>query len=95
VFVINGARRAIDWLFRDRSTGKYVVVSWPNLPLWVFIVARALEWLTGGSSILRWIGTVALLWWAFGELVRGVNPFRRILGGGVLVFVAVGIAAAL
>jgi hypothetical protein len=30
------------------------------------------------------VGTVALLAWSVDEVLRGVNPFRRILGGVVL-----------
>jgi len=26
----------------------------------------------------------ALIWWAVDELIRGVNPWRRLLGGAVL-----------
>jgi hypothetical protein len=36
------------------------------------------------------VATVALLWWSIDEIVRGVNPFRRILGAVVLVAVVVG-----
>ncbi len=92
------ARSAADWLFRDRSTGRYVIVQWPNLPLLVFIALRAVEWVTGATgtagNVLHWVGNVALLWWAVGELVWGVNPFRRMLGAGVLLVMAVGSIAA-
>jgi hypothetical protein len=29
---------------------------------------------------LRVVATVALSWWAVDEIVRGVNPWRRLLG---------------
>lgn len=38
---------------------------------------------------------VGLTAWAWGELVSGVNWFRRALGLGALVYVTVGVAAAL
>lgn len=87
-------------MFLDRSTGRYKVVQWPNLPLLGFLVARVLERVLGltgtAGDILHWAGTLALLWWAADELIRGVNPFRRMLGGGVLIVLAVmTIAAAL
>jgi len=31
---------------------------------------------------------MALAWWAVDEVVRGVNPWRRCLGAGVLAFLA-------
>jgi len=74
----------IDWLLRDRSTGRIVVAQRPNVPLVVFVVARVADRLLDPStSALRWIGTAALLWWAGDEVLRGVNPFRRLLGAGV------------
>ena len=69
------------------------------MPLLIFLCARALEWITGAlgtvGDVLHWLGNVALLWWAVAELVRGVNPFRRMLGAGVLLFVVLGTIAAL
>jgi hypothetical protein len=69
-------RRALRWLFEDRSTGRLVVAQWPNIPLWVWIVA----------SLLRWhlVATAALVVWAVLEVAKGVNPFRRGLGALVL-----------
>ena len=87
--------RVLDWLFRDRSSGRYVVAQWPNAALIVFLLARVAEWALGpegtGSRIIHWLGTAALLWWSAGELGWGVNPFRRILGGVVMTVLAFGI----
>jgi len=30
------------------------------------------------------LATAGLVWWAIDELFRGVNPWRRLLGGAVL-----------
>nr|WP_313899185.1 hypothetical protein [Methylobacterium sp. J-090] len=49
---------------------------------WAFAPAG----LTG--TILRGAGTVALIVWAADELARGVNPWRRVLGAGVLLGLA-------
>lgn len=88
--------RGLDWLFRDRSSGRYVVVQWPNAALVLFLVARVAEWVLGsggtGSRLIHWLGTAALLWWSVGELARGVNPFRRILGAVVLTALVFSIA---
>jgi hypothetical protein len=66
------------------------VAQWPNVSLWAFIVlAVALHVFSpkgGTEHVLRVVADVALLVWAVDEVVRGVNPFRRILG--VVVFAA-------
>ena len=76
--------RIVDWLFRNRETGKITIWQWPNIPLWVFLVARVAQAIFDGS----WLGvvaTIALVIWALLELVKGVNPFRRLLGLAVLI----------
>ena len=87
--------KAFDWAFRSRETGRIAIVQWPNLTLIVFVVARALDALlhpgTPWSTVLRGVGTVAIVWWSVDELVRGVNPWRRLLGAGVLVVQVVGL----
>lgn len=79
----------IDWLFRNRRTGEITVAQFPNLALWIFLGAAFLRLLlspTGTTAtVLDVIATGALLWWGVDEIVRGVNPFRRILGGIVVV----------
>ena len=78
----------IDWLLLNRHTGRITIFQAPNLALWVFIaatVARALFDPSGGlRSALDGLATVALVWWGVDEVVRGVNPWRRMLGGAVL-----------
>lgn len=88
-------RRAFDWLFRDRSTGKVVIAQWPNLPLAIFLVAAGVRSLLhpGGvaGTVVSVLASLALLWWSLGEITRGVNPFRRFLGAAVLAAVAIGL----
>jgi hypothetical protein len=78
----------IDWLFRNRQTGEITIVQMPNIPLGLFLVASVLRWLFDPSGGLRTavevLATVGLVWWAIDEVLRGVNPWRRILGGTVL-----------
>jgi hypothetical protein len=80
----------VDWLFRDRATGKLAIVQVPNVPLLVFLVGLVLRSVlhpTGTlHAVLTVVGTAALLVWAIDEIVRGVNPWRRALGGGVLIW---------
>ena len=78
----------IDWLFRNRTTGRITIAQFPNVPLALFLGAAILRWLLDPAGRLRAgltvIATGALLWWAVEEVIRGVNPWRRLLGGGVL-----------
>ena len=78
----------IDWLFRNRHTGEITIVQLPNVPLGLFLVASVLRRLFDPSGGLRTtlevLATVGLLWWAVDEVLRGVNPWRRFLGGAVL-----------
>jgi hypothetical protein len=88
-------QRAFDWLFRDRETGKIVIWQWPNAPLIVFLVAsvakRAFHPHGSMGTVLTAVTVASLVWWAGDEVLRGVNPFRRLLGGAVLVVTAAGL----
>jgi hypothetical protein len=44
------------------------------------------------GRVVSAFGTAALLLWAGEEVLNGVNPFRRILGGVVFVAVVIGLA---
>ena len=85
----------IDWLFRDRRTGGITVAQVPNAPLIVFLVAVVVRWIFHPSgafgTVVDLVAAVALVAWAVDEIVRGVNPWRRLLGAGVLVYAAVGL----
>lgn len=78
----------IDWLFRNRETGEITIAQFPNAALWLFIAVVVLRWFVPTDHDLRplldWIGVGALGWWSVDEIVRGVNPWRRILGSGAL-----------
>jgi hypothetical protein len=75
-------------MFRDRTTGKIVIVQFPNIALIAWLAATAAALVTTGSvhTILVYTATVALVVWAAGELLCGVNPFRQLLGAAVLVW---------
>jgi hypothetical protein len=84
---------------RSRSSGcsgtggpGLTIAQVPNVPLWVFlgaVLVRAVADPTGGlRTALDTIAGVALAAWAVDEIVRGVNPWRRILGVGVLFLAA-------
>ena len=79
-----------DWWFRDRRTGEIVIAQFPNVALWLFlasVVVRAfIASDTQTDSVISWVGTGALTWWALDETIRGVNPWRRMLGIGACGF---------
>ena len=81
-------KRALDWMFRNRRTGDYTVTQWPNIFLGTWLAATLVRVIfspTGAfGTALMWIGALALIAWAVDEIARGVNPFRRIVGGVVL-----------
>lgn len=78
----------LDWFFRNRHTGQITIAQFPNVPLGLFLAGTAVDRLfeptgTVGAAV-RFVGAAALIWWALDELFRGVNPWRRCLGGAVL-----------
>jgi hypothetical protein len=81
-------RRVGRWLFVNRRRGGITVVQWPNVPLATYIVAlvvpRVVHLHGHLQSAVRTIGVVALIIWSLDEVLRGVNPFRRWLGGVIL-----------
>lgn len=83
----------IDWMFRNRRTGRLTVAQFPNASLALFLVATALRWTVGPHGGVRTAfdlsAAFALVVWAADEVARGVNPFRRILGGATLATVVV------
>jgi hypothetical protein len=78
------------WWFENRQTGRITIAQFPNWPLF----AIAAVWVVGrvagdGSTVdtIASVSTVTLwLYWGADELVRGVNPWRRLLGAGVIVW---------
>ena len=88
-------RSLFDWFFRDRRTGKILVAHVPNLPilLWMTtVLARQItDQGTTADALLAWAGSFTLAWWALDEVVRGVNPWRRVLGLAGCIAVIVGV----
>jgi hypothetical protein len=85
-----------DWLFRNRQTGEITIAQRPNVPIIVFFVAWALRRIlepTGTlGTVLDVVVTGAIVYWALDEIIRGVNPWRRILGTVILIGVVLGLA---
>ena len=89
------SRSAFARFFQNPDTGKLAVVQMPNIPLAIFLVAVAARLVFKphgavgvGVSIIAGVGLVV---WALAEIVRGDSPFRRVLGGVVLVGYVVGL----
>jgi hypothetical protein len=84
----------IGRFFRNPETGDLVLAQWPNPPLWAFIgasvVRRVLHPHGTVGTVVSAVATVGLVVWAGLEVARGESPFRRVLGGIVLLVVLVG-----
>ena len=82
----------LDWMFRSRNTGRITLGQLPNWPLVVWLLASAAMWLGHPQGRVRVflvvLASAALVLWAGGEVLRGVNPFRRLLGVAVLAWLA-------
>lgn len=76
-------RRVVDWMFRSRVTGRITIGQPANLPIKIFGSTTAVGVLLPRSRARTAAGVVAvgaITWWAGDELLRGVNPFRRLCG---------------
>ena len=83
------ARSIFQWMFRSRETGRITIMQRPNLALTMALIAIVVRVLlhpagSPGLTLTVLVG-VALTVWAVLEIVRGVNPWRRLLGAVVLV----------
>jgi hypothetical protein len=93
------SKSLFHWLFRNRKTGKITIAQLPNAALWIFFATTALRWVvptdTASHTVIDWMGVAALAWWALDEVLRGVNPWRRMLGLGGCAFVVAGASSLL
>lgn len=74
--------------FQD-DKGRYVVVQWPNAPVYMILASSLLSRMDLGSDAQRLFelttfGSIFL--WAFLEITQGESTFRRVLGAGVMVW---------
>lgn len=75
-------------MFRSRTTGRITLAQLPNWLLAVWLLASAVMWLGHPQgwvhAVLVVLASAALALWAGDEVLRGVNPFRRLLGLAIL-----------
>jgi hypothetical protein len=77
----------IDWMFRNRETGKLTLGQPANIEGKIFASTAIVGTLLPPSKLRTGVGIVsvlALAVWGVDELARGVNPYRRISGGVAL-----------
>jgi hypothetical protein len=71
-------------MFRSRTTGRITLAQLPNWPLGLWLLTSLVMWLAHPQgwvrAVLVVLSSAALALWAGDEVLRGVNPFRRILG---------------
>ena len=90
-------RADLHTLWRSAQHGwpaRFPVAQFPNAPLLVAIAAWIVARLTSGDAhdVARAVYLLALAIWAYEELVRGTNWFRRLMGAGFLVLLVAQVA---
>jgi len=75
----------------------FPLVQFPNAPLIAALLAGGAGRLTVGTPhrLALAVYYVALGWWAYEEAAHGVNWFRRLLGAGFGIYVALAVGRAL
>jgi hypothetical protein len=76
---------------------RFPIAQFPNPPLLLAFAGSGLAAVAGGAvhDAGRAVFVVGLVVWALEEALGGVNWFRRLLGLGVLAWIAVGLAGEL
>lgn len=83
------------WMFRSRETGRIVLGQSPNLAQKIFTSTTLIGILLPRSrarTSVAGFAVLVLIFWGADELLRGVNPFRRITGA--ITLAAIGCLAA-
>jgi hypothetical protein len=96
----NTSTTTIAELWRRGQVGwprRFPIAQFPNPPLLLAFAGLGLAAVAGAAAhdAGRAVFTVGLAVWALQEALSGVNWFRRVLGLGVLVWIAVGLAGRL
>lgn len=80
--------KTINNFFRDKN-GKLATLQPPNLPLLIWFMSMITSNFIDGTidSGLKMLAGAALFTWAYLEIVSGDSPFRKMLGGAVMLVV--------
>ena len=80
-----------DKIFRDK-TGKVVLWQNPNIPLTGWAVCKVLAFFINGQLGLGFslLSSAFIFTWAYLELTKGVNYFRKVIGALVLTSLLIG-----
>ncbi|MBA3724168.1 MAG: hypothetical protein H0W89_04760 [Candidatus Levybacteria bacterium] len=70
-----------------------IIAQKPNIPIIIATVGFIISYFTAGmfQAIGETVSIIALIIWAYLEISSGVNWFRKLLGGVVLLVVAYGL----
>ena len=83
------------WWFENRETGDITIAQFPNWPLWGIGIISLVTLAGQQGSVLEttsaWARTTLWVYWGTDELIRGVNPWRRVLGSAVVIWQGVGL----
>ena len=83
------------WWFENRRTGDITIAQFPNWPLWgvgaTWLLALGAEPDSAVETTAVWARVGLWLYWGADELIRGVNPWRRVLGSAVLIWQGIGL----
>jgi hypothetical protein len=73
---------------------RFPIVQFPNAPLIIaFLAGEAAAHIHGSSHAYAWaVSYLAIIIWAYEELVNGVNWFRHLLGLAYVIFLVVRVA---
>jgi hypothetical protein len=83
--------QTVQHFFTDKH-GKLAIAQFPNAPLIIWILATIVAHIVHTGvihGIARIAALIALIIWAVMEIISGLSPFRRVLGGAVLVLMLV------
>jgi hypothetical protein len=87
----------VDWMFRNRHTGRWTIAQFPNTQLSIFLVTVVARWVVAPRGNVRTtfdaVAVAALTAWAVDEVWRGVNPWRRLLGVAGCGFAVAGVVS--
>ena len=86
---------SLRWWFENRETGRITVAQFPNWPLFAIAFGWVVLFFADDGSLVHDAVRVAVtglwLFWGADEVIRGVNPFRRVLGALVIAWQLTGV----